>query len=268
MRKWWLAAFLFLSISYLLEAHEQDLLKGSDITRIMQQILAEHVDKKEMTSQILHSALLRYIDHFDPHRMYLLESEAAPYINLSPAQLNESIEQYKRNDFSGFKHLNQVIQASIQRSRKIRQGLESEVKNNLFHPSPKEEKESLTHTEEGESFPRTTDQLKERITQNLGSFINDQKRRFGDAMTLQRKEQILHSYEERLQDFENQYLYQDEKGEPLPSAEQENLFTIHVLKALASSLDSHTSFYQANEAYDIRVRLQKERHRPGFKRYS
>ena len=31
-----------------------------------------------------------------------------------------------------------------------------------------------------------------------------------------------------------------------------------MLKALANSLDSHTSFYKANEAFDLRVRLQKE----------
>jgi len=68
----------------------------------------------------------------------------------------------------------------------------------------------------------------------------------------------LHNYENKLREFENRYLYQNDHGQPLPAAEQENLFSIHVLKALASSLDAHTSFYQANEAYDMRVRLQKE----------
>lgn len=258
MHKWWITALLFLSINFLIEAHEQDLLKTGDINRIMQQIFSEHVDKKEMTSQILHSALLIYIDQFDPHRMYLLQSEVAPFLNFSPAQLNQAIEQYKKNDFTIFKQLNQIIQASIERSRKIRQGLELEVKNNLFHPSPDKEHSSLSNKEEMDVFAKNTDQLKERLTENLGTFIDAQKQRYGDVLTLQRKEQILNSYEIRLREFENQYLYQDEKGNPLSPTEQENLFTIHVLKALANSLDSHTSFYQANEAYDIRVRLQKE----------
>lgn len=103
-------------------------------------------------------------------------------------------------------------------------------------------------------FAQNLDTLKERILENLGTYLQEQKSRLDKPQ----KEQILMGYEARLREFENQYLYQDEKGEPLPKTEQENLFSIHVLKALASSLDSHTSFYKANEAFDIRVRLQKE----------
>jgi carboxyl-terminal processing protease len=259
MRKWlWTVALLFLSMNDLLDAHEQDLLKADDIKRIMQQILSEHVDKKEMTNQIFQNALIIYIEQFDPHRMYLLESEVTPFIHLSSAQLSQAIEEYKINNFSIFKKLNQVIQASIERSRKIRDGFELEVKNNLFYQSPDKADKPLSNQEEMDPFARTIDQLKERIKQNLGTFIDLQKRRYGDAITARRKEHILNAYEIQLRDFENHYLYRDEKGQPLSAAEQENLFTIHVLKALASSLDSHTSFYQTNEAYDLRVRLQKE----------
>ena len=57
MRKMWFAAILFLIMSFLSEAHEQDLLKAKDISRIMQQILSEHVEKKEVTGKILNNAL-------------------------------------------------------------------------------------------------------------------------------------------------------------------------------------------------------------------
>lgn len=254
MRKWWLTAFLFLSMNYLLEAHEQDLLKANDISRIMQQILREHVDKKEMSNKILQSALLVYINQFDPHHMYLLESEVEPFQHLSHSQLSQAIEQYQHNDFSVFKRLDQIIQASIERSRKIRQEIEVEIKNNHFQPSQDQAFSLKTQ----EPFAQTIDQLKERVKQYLGIFFNAQKQRYSGTLNSQKKEQILHSFEAYLRHFENSYLYQNEKGLPLSAAEQENLFTIHVLKAMASSLDSHTSFYQANEAYDIRVRLQKE----------
>lgn len=258
MRYWWIAVLIFLNMSYFLEAADEDLLKTKDIHHIMQQILSEHVAKKEITSQILQSALVIYIDQFDPHRMYLLESEVSPYFHLSLRQLDKAIEQYTQNDFSIFQQLNQVIQNSILRSRKIRQGLESEVKNNLFHQSPDTMQYPISNREDMEPFARTENQLKDRIMQNLGTFIDLHKKRYGGGITAQKKDQILNSYENRLREFENPYLYQDDKGQPLSAAEKENLFTIHVLKALANSLDSHTSFYQASEAYDIRVRLQKE----------
>lgn len=240
------------------EAHEQDLLKIQDISLIMKEILSEHVDKKEITVPVLNHALEIYIDQFDPHRMYLLESEVAPYFKPSEAQLQQAIEQYKHNDFSVFKQLNQIIQSSIDRSRRIRQELELDIKNSLFYPSPDKEHVPIVKKEEMEPFAGTREELRKRIMQNLGTYIQVQKRRYGDTITFQRKQQILKSYEANLREFESQYLYQNEKGESLSVAEQDNLFTIHVLKALANSLDSHTSFYQANEAYDIRVRLQKE----------
>jgi carboxyl-terminal processing protease len=257
MYQWWISAIMFLSLCSFVEAHDQDLLKASDIKRIMQQILNEHVDKKEITNKILQHSLLVYIDQFDPHRIYLLENEVAPFRNLSPVQLDEMTHKYKLADFTPFNQLNKVIQQSIERSRKIRAGIEEKVKSSLFHPSPDKEQLPLTG-EEMEPFAPTIDQLKQRIVQNLAAFIAIQKKRFGDPLTLQRKEKILNTYEMKLREFENQYLYQNENGKLLTEAEQDNLFTIHVLKALASSLDAHTSFYQANEAFDIRLFLQKE----------
>src|SRR4051812_19129677 len=103
MNRCWLGIFLFLSISGLLRAYEQDLLKANDIHRVMQQILSEHVDKKEMSGHILQNALLIYIDQFDPHRIYLLEQEIAPFIRLSPMHLRQIIEQYKQNNLSIFR---------------------------------------------------------------------------------------------------------------------------------------------------------------------
>lgn len=251
-------ALLFMVISCGGEAHEQDLLKTSDISRIMQQILSEHVDKKEVTAPLLHHAFETYINQFDPNRIYLLESETAPYFLPTPVQLEQAIEQYKRKDFSQFKQLNQKIQTSIERSRRIRQDLEANVKNSLFHLSSDKVQAQVANKDDLTPFAATKEQLKERMMQNLGSYIDAQKKRYGEAMTPERKDLLVNSYETKLREFENQYLYVNEKGQTLPTVEQENFFTLHVLKALASSLDSHTSFYEAKEAYDIRVRLQKE----------
>lgn len=257
LKKIFAACLSVIAISQLC-AHEPDLLKTSDISRIMQQILSEHVDKKEVTAPVLHDAFETYINQFDPHRMYLLESETAPYFTPTAAQLEQAIQQYKRKDFSQFKQLNQVIQTSIERARRIRHDLEANVKNTLFNQGSDKTHASSTNKEDLVAFAATKEQLKERMVQNLGSYIEAQKKRYGEAMTPQRKELLLNSYETKLREFENQYLYLNEKGQALAPGEQENFFTLHVLKALASSLDSHTSFFQANEAYDIRVRLQKE----------
>lgn len=236
-----------------LKAREQDLLKSTDISRVMKQILEHHDGVKEVSNRVLQNALIVYIDQFDPNRIYLLESEVKPFIHLSPQQVEETVQNYKKGNFTIFKQLNLVIQKSIERSRNLRQGLEADAKSSLF--SSKKEEERFP---EYNTFAQTIDELKKRLWQNLKRFIQNQKNRFTDASVMQKKDEVIHSYEARLQEFENEYMGTNEKGTPLPQAEQDNLFTIHVLKALASSLDAHTSFYQANEAYDMRVRLQKE----------
>ena len=122
--------------------------------------------------------------------MYLLESEVAPFINLPSDQLDLAISQYKKSDFTLFKKLNTVIQDSILRSRKIRQGIEQEVKTSLFHPSPDSEHHPLSR-DQMEPFAVSADQLKERIMQNLGTYIDEQKGRMEQPLTPQKKEQIL-----------------------------------------------------------------------------
>lgn len=258
MKTNWLTTLIFAWVvgGVSLNAHEQDLLKSSDVDRIMNQILSQHVEKRAMSGKILQSAVAIFINQFDPQRIYLLESEVAPYAHLSDAQLNQYVEQYQRNDFTVFKQLNQLFQKAIERSRRLREEIEAHDKEALFHLDNAASNASNANAEI--PFARDEKELKKRILESLENFIVSYKHRYGELSTAQKKEFVLHSYDTSLSEFENQYLYRDEKGNVLPAAEQENLFTIHVLKALASSLDSHTTFYQSNEAYDMRVRLQKE----------
>ena len=180
MRKILLAALLFLSLSWMIDALEEDHLKESDINRIMQQIFSEHVDKKKLTDPILHEALIVYIDQFDPHRMYLLESEVAPFFDLPADQLDAAIEQYKKGDFSLFEKLNQVIQKAILRARTIRASLEQTIKNSTFSPSPDVEQRPLAK-QEMIPFAQNLDTLKERILENLGTYLQEQKSRLGQT---------------------------------------------------------------------------------------
>lgn len=247
-------AFQLLGVG--LGAHEPDLLKSSDISKIMKQLLDHHVDKKEISTTTLQQAVLLYIDQFDPHHIYLLESEVAPYTNIPKDQLQALLDQYKHDNYAIFRKLNGVIQLSIERSRKLRSSIEKE-RDALLKKILRGEIGPEQNIPSAQ-FAKTVDELKERLTRHFAAFLEVQRRRFGEAGIAQKKDQLNRVYENELREFENGYTFQDAKGDLLPAAEQENLFIIHVLKALSASLDSHTSFYRANEAYDMRVRLEKQ----------
>lgn len=242
--------FLIIFITFNLCCQAQDLLKSKDVHQIMKQILNQHLGNNQMSSKILQSSLSIYIEQFDPNHIYLLESEVAPFMQLSQSELDEFLTEYQQDNFTLFEKLNHVFQSSIERSRQLRQGLEADVQNTLS--------QSETHKYQANTFPANIEELKNRLLEMQNSFLLKQKTRYGESMIKQNHDALLKNYEEQLREFENQYLYQNEKGTLLPKNEQENLFIIHILKALASSLDSHTSFYQTNEAFDIRLRLLKE----------
>lgn len=255
MKSWFRILMLFCLIGTTLVAKDnQDLLKMKDITQIMKQILDHHVDKKELSSKVFQNALTTYIDQFDSNHMYLLESEVIPYTRMPDQELNQVISQYKQGDFSVFKNINRTIQNAIYRSREIRQKIEIDP-NTFRKPISKLDEEARI-----EPFAKSLTELQDRLRRQYLLFIDAYRRRYGENVLEQKsaQQQIQKTYEIHLRQHEDAYLFQDDKGQPLPAAEQENLFTIHILKALASSLDAHTAFYEASEAYDMRVRLQKE----------
>ncbi len=249
---------LLLCFKGVVGAAEQDLLKLSDVHKIMEQILTYHNNKKDMSQGILKHGLEIYVDQFDSYRIYLIQSEVEPLLNPGAEALNWELESYNSNNFSMFTQLNQRIQAAIQRARLWRSQIEKDPAAVFKDYAENFEKESPSkYFYVPKEYARDTSELEQRMKSYLMRFINEHRRHYGEKTNKEPPEKILAEYESFMRSFENQYLYLDEQGKSLPPQEQENLFTLHILKALASSLDAHTSFYNANEAYSMKVRLKK-----------
>lgn len=253
-----LVIFLFTFIS--LHASDQELLQPKDINKIMKQIFDQHVDKKEMSSSILKHSFKIYIDQFDPERLYLTQQEVAPFLQLDDASMTKIMNQYHNNQFPEYTDLNQAIQKAIIRSRKMRQEIE---KNQalLFKSSSSYTPDNYEEWRDPDLkrlFVDKESDLKERWKQYIIEFIAKERSRYGDSLILNHQDQTLHLFEKQVSNHENQYLFVNENGQPMNEAEKQNAFTMHVLKALANSLDSHTTVLNSVEAYDMRIRLEKE----------
>lgn len=230
-------------------------LKTADVQRIMQQLFQRHVEKKQIDAETIQNAIRIYIDQFDPYRVYLLEQEVKPYAHLSPSQLRDILSQYSNNDFSIFNKLDALFQRGIERSRAVRQKLYKD-QTPIFALAAKttvkkdEQQQQLL-------FLTSPAALQERTQEYLVDYIKDQIKRFGMQDVLSQRQTVLENFEDDSRSRENPYLFVDPEGKPLSQAAKDNLFTIHVLKALASTLDAHTSIYNPEEAYDMKVRLEK-----------
>lgn len=243
-----------------LTAAEHELLKLTDINKIMKQIFEQHVDKKEITTSIVKKSFKVYIDQFDPDRIYLLESEARPFLQMHDSEVQLFVNQYQKSQFSEYVQLNEVIKKAIKRARDARASLE----NDPAHLFQKSDTTSSNGQEEWNdpdlkvSFAKNEKELVNRITKEMVRFIASERKRYGSEYVSNRQEQTIRLFEREARAHENQYLFVNDDGQKMSEAEQQNAFAMHVLKALASSLDAHTSVLNPTEAYDMRIRLEKE----------
>ncbi len=239
----------FILCTSFLWADTPSLLKESDISRIMKEIFNQHVDKKEMSGPILKASIRSYLEQFDPDRIYFLENEVNPYLSMSNDELSVLVSRYKKGDYTTFKEVNKLIQRSIERARDLRRNKLETILKETF------DKGYTSQATYG--FAKNVHELSKRQEDHFREFIARYVHRFGKAGALNRSGEIIAKYSEEMQAQENPYLYLSQENKALSKSDEENLFALHVLKALASSLDSHTKIYNPKEAYDMKVRLEK-----------
>lgn len=248
---------IILNISGLLLGQDRELLQREDVNKVMNEMFEQHVDQKTMTDAVLKNSFKNYFDQFDPERVYLLDSEVAPAIKNDDQKIHQLLKEYDKGNLAAYEELNGIIQKAILRARDIRKNLLNN-KDLLFQSS------SITNVDtedllEDKKIPYASnlDELKNRIKNQIIRYISVERKRFGDRPVLENENKTLEAFENYVRHVEDQYLYVDDSGKPLSSTEKENLFVLHVLKALARSLDSHTTFLDPNEAYDMQIRLEK-----------
>jgi carboxyl-terminal processing protease len=246
---------LFILISFQVSSAEPELLKNSDVQKVMKEMLSQHVDKKEMTSPILQQSIQEYIDQFDPQRIYLLESEVNALNNNDQNQL---LKKYNSSDFSIYLNIDKTIQKAIQRARANRKEILQNPTILFANVQEDAASKKWRESEVKRPFAKNEADLKKRLSSELAEFVNFERKRFGEESLSRNKEKTLLAIENQQKHHENQYLYQDDLGKNLGVPEQENLFNMHLLKALAKSLDSHSSFFSPVEAHDMKVRLEKD----------
>lgn len=247
--KWLILLNLCFSVVYA----EPALLQQKDVKKIMGEIFQQHVSKKQMTPQIYKESVEYFIEGADPDKIYLLQSEVMPYLNLSDSTLQEKVVQYNKGNYTFFDEINQTIQKSYLRAREFR--VQEEMS------TPRVIKEAM----EGDApILYNTDKwaisiadLKSRQEQNFKTFVIQWVHRYGKARATSNPQEIAKRYDQDQRTKENPYLYILSNNSPLSAPEAENLFSLHILKAIAATLDSHTKIYDPSEAQSMRMRLEK-----------
>ena len=221
----------------------------SDVQTVMNDILEKNVEQREMTTALLKQSFVNYIEQADPRRIYLLESEVEPWENMSDGELKKVLAEYKKQDYSKYSELNQLIQQGIRRAEGDRQE---------FYEQPQALFTAKAIEERPITFAKDLPDLKERQKEDIIDFIALEKQKFGNKKVNDKQQVVLTTYENKMKSFEGDYIFVDSDNHSLPQKYKESLLVMHILKALSSAIDVHTSFMTPREATEMKMRLEKE----------
>lgn len=226
-------------------------LKTSDVKRTMEEIFTYHVEHKSLDPLVVQRSFKIFIEQFDPDRVYLLNSEVKPYLELSSKQIEQIIADYNRGSYSYYVALSALFDHAISRSRGLRASVEADFV-------------SMQGLPEDHNYPRAyidyaanEAQLKKRAREQLIRYTNQAGRQQGIShWNTPLKEKAFAFYERIIRRRESRYI--NEGG-----GVNEHHLTEHILKAMVRSLDAHSLYFSPEEAISLRTSLQTEFHGVG-----
>lgn len=210
----------------------------------MELLFSQHVEFSKMQPALIQRSFKALIEQFDPEKIYLLQSEIAPYYKLSGPQIEKVLNSYEEANFFEYEALLKLIAKAIVRAKAFRQevALELALTGEVVPGSGK------TYL----NFAKSEQQLKQRLKKRASMLLINKIEERGELFnTASNRQKLLQLWDKRCERKEAPYLKEESK---VPS--EQSYLTI--LKSLAKSLDSHTAFYSTSEAEQLRDRLEKE----------
>lgn len=201
----------------------------------MQEIMKAHVTYKELTPELIKRILQNYIDDLDPNKTYFIESDIDQWIQPSDDLLKQVLTEYNQSNFEVFEKIQKTMVQAIYRRRT----LEKQIENTALpeHVSQKEFKDLKWAT--------NTQGLVERITKIKALQIETSEKLAEDL-----RDKALQRIAKRQTKYEEDILNPD-------PVRRENLILTNVLKASASALDAHTSYFTPDEAEQFMINVQQ-----------
>ncbi|MCE5295203.1 MAG: PDZ domain-containing protein [Chlamydiales bacterium] len=253
----WCLRFLLLIVSAPIFAQE-DHLTLSDINTQMKEVFRVHLTQKKMSPEVMQRAFANYINQFDPHHVYLAASDVAPFLQMSKEAQENQVENFNKEDYSGFDRLDLVIQASIKKMRKIRASLE--VDEEGVKKIAKESLPVINQNEIGDInlFAQSEQQLETWFAIYLADLIIANVDNLKSLHKPISFTDATRDAEYFLEQHENDYLYLNKEGKPLDEAQKKSLFALRVLQAFTKSLDVHSQYLTPQQAKNMAAFLKKE----------
>lgn len=209
-------------------------LTPQDVVTKIHEIMALHATYKTMNDMIVKRALSNYLDELDPIKSYFIEPDILPWIDPSQETLNKVLKEYQTGEFTTFDEIFNEMVKAIQRRRKLEKEIPKELPE---HVDPNQFKDLKWAKSDQELLQRliAIKALQMEAASKLSPFL---------------KEKSMQRIEKRQTKYEEELLTKDPKLKA-------DLILTKILKATASALDSHTSYFTPDEATQFMINVQQ-----------
>lgn len=210
-------------------------LSKKDVTEEFSEIMKMHASTKELSPPLVKRMLSNFIDELDPSKTYFITTDIDLWLDPSDSLLENVQKEAKSGLFSEFEKIHKVMLGAIERRRLL-------DKEAASMELPKDVKaKDFKDLEFAES--------QEALLNRLLSV-----RALQSSAAAKLNEEIREKTMQRIQ--KRQDKYEEEILNPNPLQKERFLFS-SVMKAFASSLDSHTAYFTPDEAQQFMISVQQ-----------
>ena len=194
-------------------------------------ILKDHAIYKNLSPELMRRVLRNYVGELDEGKTYLLQGEVTEWESPSDALLAKAVRNYRRGDFSLFGTMYETMIGAIRR----RARLEKEVRRVQVDPADFKDM----------GWARTEEELRERLA-GLHTLRSDAAEKWNAGM----KERIILRCKKHRLSREREIVQNSQEG-------RRRQQLTYFLKAFASALDSHTTYFTPGEAKRFLLQVQQ-----------
>ena len=210
-------------------------LTPKNTTTKLHEIMKAHASHKELNPILIKRALQNFLEDLDPNKTYFIEPDIHQWLEPSDALIDQILNDYKKERYTVFEEIHDAMVTAIQRRHELEKKIDlSELPK---HVKAIEFKNMKWATNEQELLNRLI-RIKALQVETAAKLNEETK-------------------EKSLQRIAKRQAKSEEEILTTSPVQKEQLILSYVLKAFASALDSHTSYFTPDEASQFMINVQQ-----------
>jgi carboxyl-terminal processing protease len=206
-------------------------------TRVkIEEILRAHATYHTLTQELVERCFENFLHELDPNYSYLIEPEILTWTKPSPQLLAQTLEGFKKENFSAFEDIHAVMLKAIERRR--------ELEKKISGTTPPTEVDSSEFKDM--TWVKTPEELETRLLRIKGLQLKTAEK----VLDAETKQNFLSRLDKRRLAKEEELICSNPNH-------RKPLVLSYVLKATSSALDSQTNYFTPAEANQFMIQVQQ-----------